>query len=172
MNMIEAAKTCFAKFITFSGRARRAEYWKFVLFNFLVTIALVVVNSLIFGPTAETRYILDEAGNVTGVTNSLMYNGGYFTDIYSLIVLLPSLAVGWRRMHDSNRPGYLLFLPFIGMVLAIALAFVGLPAILAILAVLGCIATWLYWLTRPSDPTTNRFGPPPRGTPHDPEIFA
>lgn len=81
----EAITVCFSKFATFSGRASRSEYWFFTLFNVLVSFVTGVVDALLF-PT------LIEASPVSS--------------IYSLVVLLPTLAVSWRRLHDTDRSGW------------------------------------------------------------------
>ena len=81
----------------FSGRARRKEYWMFVLFN------------LIFGLLA---IVLD---NVAGTTiNPLPY--GLFYIVYVLAVLIPGLAVSVRRLHDIGKSGWFLFIALIPIV--------------------------------------------------------
>ena len=100
MNMIEAVKAVFSNYATFSGRARRAEYWWFVLFNLIVSAVL----ALLFG-------------NGHG-----MGGGGMINSLWSLAVLLPSLAVGARRLHDIDRSGWWLligFIPLIGLIVLI-----------------------------------------------------
>ena len=80
------------KYVDFSGRARRSEYWYFVLFNVLISIGLVILD------------------NVLGIaTNDVspLYS------LYSLAVLLPGLAVGVRRLHDTGRSGWHLLLGLI-----------------------------------------------------------
>ena len=82
----------------FEGRARRKEYWMFFLFNLLVSIVLVLIDAL-------TGYPL-------------------FNTIYSLAVLVPSLAVGARRLHDTDRSGWwqlLAFIPLIGVIVLLVL---------------------------------------------------
>ncbi|MFB5268230.1 DUF805 domain-containing protein [Paenibacillus enshidis] len=84
-------------YVGFQGRARREEYWMFVLFNFGVTIVLSVLEALL------------------GI-------GQVLTTIYGLAVLLPSLAVGARRLHDTGRSGWWLLLnliPLIGSIILI-----------------------------------------------------
>lgn len=79
-------------YVGFQGRARRKEYWMFVLFSAIVSIILT---------------ILDKALHLDSVLAGL----------YSLAVLLPSLAVGARRLHDTGRSGWWLLLsliPFVG----------------------------------------------------------
>lgn len=81
-------------YAVFSGRAQRTEYWMFVLFNFIITLALAFLDSAINNP-------------------------GVLTGLYSLAVLIPSLAVLFRRLHDTGRSGWwvLIFLvPVIGAI--------------------------------------------------------
>ena len=82
------------KYTDFAGRARRKEYWMFVLINTLILLALAVIEELI------------GSGGVVGI-------------LYSLVVLIPSLAVSVRRLHDTNRTGWWLlinFIPLIGFI--------------------------------------------------------
>lgn len=86
------------QYAVFSGRARRTEYWMFVLCNLIVMLLLGMVDKLIGGD------------------NELI------SSIYSLAVLLPSLAVAARRLHDTDRSGWWLLLgliPIIGTLVLI-----------------------------------------------------
>lgn len=82
----EAISTCFSKYVTFSGRASRSEYWFFVLFLVLAGIGASILDAILFPGSLET--------------------GGPINGILSLATLLPSLAVGWRRLHDTDRSGW------------------------------------------------------------------
>lgn len=85
------------KYATFSGRARRKEFWMFTLINVLIMIALTV---------------LDMAVLQTGVLAA----------IYSLAVLIPTLAVGARRLHDTGRSGWMQLIwliPLVGPIIVI-----------------------------------------------------
>ena len=85
---------CMKKYVDFSGRARRTEYWMFNLFN------------IIFGVTA---FILD---NLLGTaSDSLGY--GVLYGLYSLVIILPSLAVSVRRLHDVGKSGWWFFISLI-----------------------------------------------------------
>jgi uncharacterized membrane protein YhaH (DUF805 family) len=99
MTMIEATKACFSKYVTFSGRARRAEYWWFVLATILVSIVLGFIDAVIgFGEF------------------------GLLSNIWSLAVFLPTLAVGARRLHDTDRSAWwllIMLLPIIGWIVLI-----------------------------------------------------
>jgi uncharacterized membrane protein YhaH (DUF805 family) len=84
----------------FSGRARRKEYWMFVLFNMIFAILAIIVD------------------NVAGTTIApLPY--GLFYCVYTLAVLIPSLAVAIRRLHDVGKSGWFMFIVFIPIVGAI-----------------------------------------------------
>ena len=101
----------------FTGRARRKEYWMFVLFNTIILIVLSIIDAMI--------------GTSIGVLSS----------IYMLAVLVPSIAVGVRRLHDIDKSGWWMLIaavPLLGLVLFVFLMF-------------------------DSKPGPNRFGPNPKG---------
>jgi uncharacterized membrane protein YhaH (DUF805 family) len=79
-------------YANFKGRARRSEYWYFVLFNIIVNVILLIID---------------------GATNVPVTRG-----LYSLAVLLPSIAVAVRRMHDVGKSGWFVLIPFYNLVLA------------------------------------------------------
>jgi uncharacterized membrane protein YhaH (DUF805 family) len=86
------------KYAVFQGRAGRREYWYFILFNFLVAFFIGFAAGFIKGATE---------GNV-----DLTFANG----IYVLATLLPGIAVGVRRMHDTGRSGWWLLLPIVNLV--------------------------------------------------------
>jgi uncharacterized membrane protein YhaH (DUF805 family) len=90
------------KYVDFSGRARRKEYWMFVWFNILISIVLAAVE-----------YATGLASAETGI--------GPLSGLYSLAVLLPSIAVAVRRLHDTSRSGWWLLLGFIPLIGALVL---------------------------------------------------
>lgn len=105
------------KYAVFEGRARRKELWMFVLFNAIVLIALSLVEAIVGGP-------------------------GILSGLYSLAVLIPSLAVGARRLHDTGRSGWwqlIALVPFIGTIVLIV------------------------FFVADSQPGTNQYGPNPKG---------
>jgi uncharacterized membrane protein YhaH (DUF805 family) len=88
------------KYAVFSGRARRKEYWYFILFNCIITLVLYGIDGM------------------TGTINSSL-GGGLLGGIYALAVLIPGIAVLVRRLHDTGRHGgwvLLALLPFIGAI--------------------------------------------------------
>ena len=93
------------KYAVFSGRARRAEYWYFVLFNAVVSIILSILGKAIgvFNMTIGT------VGNEINILSI----------IYSLAVLVPGLAVAVRRLHDVGKSGWMVLInliPLIGQI--------------------------------------------------------
>jgi uncharacterized membrane protein YhaH (DUF805 family) len=89
------------KYAVFHGRARRKEYWMFVLFNLLISIVLGILDNVLGTVT--------EAGQ------------GLLGLVYSLAVLIPGLAVAVRRLHDTGRSGWWLLIGLIPCLGAIIL---------------------------------------------------
>ena len=79
------------KYAVFYGRARRTEYWMFVLFNFIIAMAISIVESLLGSP-------------------------GFIGMLYGLAVFIPSLAVSVRRLHDTGRSGLWLLIAFVPLI--------------------------------------------------------
>jgi len=89
------------KYVDFQGRARRSEYWLFVLFQIVVLGATLMLGMLMAG------------GNPENTVAIIPYY------IALLVLFLPSLAVSVRRMHDTNRSGWWVLIslvPFIGII--------------------------------------------------------
>lgn len=114
MTISESVKTCFRKYFTFSGRASRSEYWKFVLFLFLVSIVLVFVSSFLFGPeqTDIFKVTTSQSGKTSYATlHKTSYNAGWLGTLFSIATLIPMFAAAFRRLHDTGRPGWLMLIP-------------------------------------------------------------
>ncbi|WP_462408554.1 DUF805 domain-containing protein [Neobacillus sp. Marseille-QA0830] len=100
----------------FSGRASRQEYWMFTLFNFIFAAAIGFVEGLFDLPQ-------------------------FLSALYTLAVLLPSLAVGIRRLHDTGKSGWWLLISLIPLVGGIVL---------------------LVFMCQDSYPNDNKYGPNPK----------
>lgn len=91
-------KQVIAKYATFRGRARRREYWRYILYYVIAFVALVLVDML------------------TGTFN-MESQLGFLSGLFLLFMLIPSVAVAVRRLHDTERSGWwvlLALLPLIG----------------------------------------------------------
>jgi uncharacterized membrane protein YhaH (DUF805 family) len=104
------------KYATFTGRAHRTEYWMFVLVYFVIAIVLGVVDSIV--------------------------TGGLLGGLFALALLVPSIAVAVRRLHDTSRSGWWLLIGFVPLVGFIVL---------------------LVFMCLDSTPGSNEYGPNPKG---------
>ena len=117
--------TVLRKYAVFEGRARRREYWFFELFYILISVVLAVVDRML-GTYVEA------------------YGMGALGALFCLGLLIPSIAVGVRRLHDTGRSGWWLligFIPLIGMIVLIV------------------------FFVLDSQPGTNAYGPNPKEAP-------
>ena len=117
MSFSEAVQSVFSKYAVFSGRARRSEYWYFVLLTLIASFVLSLFSSF-----------LGDFGTLLPA-------------IWELAILVPTLAVIWRRLHDIGKSGgwYFIFLvPVVGWIIL------------------------LVWLCRDSQPGDNQYGPNPK----------
>ena len=110
------------KYAVFSGRARRKEYWMFVLFYLIFTIVLGVIDSILG---------IGEEG------------GGLLSGLFVLAMLIPSLAVTFRRLHDTDRSGWWLLIGFVPLIGSIVI---------------------LVFMIQDSQPGENRYGTNPKAT--------
>ncbi len=109
------------QYVDFEGRASRQEFWMFVLFNFLISMVAAFIDRML-----GLRFGLNQ--------------------LYSLFVLLPSIAVSVRRLHDIGKSGWMLLLSFI--------------------PILGWIWLIVLYATE-GEPGDNEFGPDPINGPED-----
>src|SRR5262245_19847359 len=96
----EAISACFRKYVVFSGRAKRSEYWYWVLFQILLLIALLLADM------------------------AVLRNTGVLNAIASLALFLPSLAVTVRRLHDSAKSGWwilIILVPLVGSIVLLVM---------------------------------------------------
>ena len=141
MTFVQAIKSVFSKYATFSGRARRSEYWYFYLFN--VIVGVIVEIAALVAPFLS-----------------------YVGIVYSLATFVPGLAVCWRRLHDIGRSGvWVVVLCGLSAVnAAVGIAFQ--PNILTGAlggANIGLLVIVFVWLCKNSAPGENQYGPNPKG---------
>jgi uncharacterized membrane protein YhaH (DUF805 family) len=110
-NMIDWwKKVVFQNYANFKGRARRAEYWYFTLFNFLIIIPF---------------YFMAFMGVVNG-TSTLSMLGSLVYALIALGTFIPGLAAGVRRLHDINKSGwsyFIILIPLIGGIILLVWIF-------------------------------------------------
>ncbi|MFC3613055.1 DUF805 domain-containing protein [Lutimaribacter marinistellae] len=177
MSFTDAIKTCFSKYFTFSGRASRPEYWWFFLFIVLGNVVAGILDAVLFDAVTGSVETGPDGFSASAENN------GPVAAIFSLAVLIPQLAAGWRRMHDTGRSGFYLLLPLLMSIAAVLILVFGIGLASAfqhggsfdrfmtgstillliptglVLIVSPLLVLW--WLTRPSEAGENRFGPPP-----------
>jgi uncharacterized membrane protein YhaH (DUF805 family) len=101
MIMIEYYKKVMNNYANFEGRARRSEYWYFALMNFLIVLALELVGFLLAFATQSPAI-------------AVMF--GILVIIYALAIIVPSIAVMVRRLHDVGKSGWWYFIAFVPLV--------------------------------------------------------
>tara|TARA_Y100000815_G_C13267951_1_gene471846 strand:- start:24 stop:638 length:615 start_codon:yes stop_codon:yes gene_type:complete len=112
----DSVRTVFKRYALFQGRSRRPEFWWFVLFSFIANLVASMVDLMLFGANDFSP----------------------LSTLFSLAVLVPSLAVGARRLHDTGRSGWwqlLGLIPIIGWIILII------------------------WLAKKGDEHPNEYGP-------------
>ena len=104
MTFTDSIKTCLKKYFVFSGRAKRSEYWWFQLFYPIAAI---------FGHILDAYFL--------GLDITIDRDPAFFETIFTLGLIIPSIAVGARRLHDINKSGWLLLLTItiIGIILLV-----------------------------------------------------
>lgn len=147
----EAIKLGFQKYVQFSGRAQRSEFWYFQLFLALVAIGLWAVDVSLFGFDEDSPEPL--------------------SDIWLVLTLIPTLSIGWRRLHDIGRSGWWSVLwaaPLLWTAVASITLFASnedytlvgiLAAIMGLIAMIGALIYVVVLCATDSEPRDNRFGP-------------
>jgi uncharacterized membrane protein YhaH (DUF805 family) len=103
MGFGEAIQSCLRQYVGFTGRARRSEYWWFALFGLIVSIVADLIDAML--------------GTMSDDTNVGVVGG-----IVGLALLLPSIAVAIRRLHDTSRTGWWILIgliPIVGWIVLI-----------------------------------------------------
>lgn len=151
VGFLEASRLGFQNYFRFSGRAQRAEFWWFQLFMTLVMIVLVILDVSIFG--------YEESDPEP------------FSNIWLVVTFIPTLSIGWRRLHDIGKSGWWSLLwvaPILWTAVASVTLFtsdgnyniVGALAVgLGVIATLGGFIYVIVLCATDSEPYDNRFGP-------------
>ena len=158
MNMIEAVQSCLKKYVGFSGRARRSEYWYWVLATIIIAVILAIIEAVL-GLSTE--------------------GDGPLSNLFNLAIFLPGLAVSFRRLHDAGRSGwwiggFYLGLLIFGIIIALIIGVdyasgdfdsfdgFGFILIILILAVFAYAIMLLVFMCQDSHDGPNKYGPNPK----------
>ena len=115
MNFTDAVANVYRNYVTFSGRARRSEYWWWTLY---MLITAIVVGSIEYNLGLGAGVVSSSGGGDLAAG----YEGGPLSGLWSLAHFLPGLAVSVRRLHDTDRSGWwllIVLIPLIGIILLI-----------------------------------------------------
>ena len=187
----------FRRYADFQGRSRRMEYWMFFLFNFIISsIFTTVFFALFMGKIMDLIQRYGYQAYESYGADGFSYSAGYSANIppevllqelgtpglvmlsiygiYSILIFLPQLAVTIRRLHDTDRSGWWLFLPLFITCIIIALVLVavavpGMALAFGAMAVIGGIIAGvsglvlLVFMLLDGTRGPNRFGPDPKG---------
>lgn len=154
MSFAQSIATCFKKYVCFKGRARRSEYWWFWILPYAVSTGCTYLfkwkldqrselESQISGALFDQEKqdaLLAQASAVDSTFTTWIFVLG----VLLLLLLLPSLAVLTRRLHDTGRSGWIIVLNFIPVVNIVTL-----------------IMTFIYTVMD-SKPEDNKYGPSPK----------
>tara|TARA_B100000989_G_C19459338_1_gene435520 strand:- start:303 stop:824 length:522 start_codon:yes stop_codon:yes gene_type:complete len=136
----------FTNYATFSGRARRKEFWYFYLFTSIISALLSVIDSALGldGPNVESG------------------EGGLLTGLFGLAMVVPYFAVLSRRLHDVGRSAKWILACFISFVLMIPVM-VFLDTFWLISFPVGIGLLILFWTLKNSQHGSNKWGANPKG---------
>lgn len=149
MTLFDSIRTCFAKYVTFSGRASRPEFWWFTLAVSVSALLAAWLDRAFKTPS----FLADPYTDLTlqALEASIL-----------IATIVPAVAVTWRRLHDLGRSGMWIAAPAALAILVSAappldprLSLIPLGAMVLSQGLL------MIWLARPSAPLANRFGPNP-----------
>ena len=159
MGFGEAIKVCFSKYFTFSGRARRSEYWWFYLFTILLAIV---------------------AGIFDGILGLGTEDLGVLGGIATLVTIVPTLSAQVRRLHDTGRSGWWVGAAFIAAIIFVILiigiagvsglggtsdAFSGAMGIFFLIFIFAFLIygiAMLVFMCQDSHPGDNKYGSSPK----------
>ena len=162
---------CLKQYADFSGRARRKEFWWFSLINFIIMLICIIGFTVPFAKmgfeAAAAGMDADSLDEMEIFMSSLKNPFLYIYMIYYLAVLIPSLSVMVRRLHDIGKSGYWAFFIVGGQVLCSMSSYfqttntTAYVIITLVGIVIGIIS--LVWMFTNSDYGPNQYGPNPKG---------
>ncbi len=179
MEPVEAVKTCLRKFFDFTGRARRSEYWWFILFYLIVALVWIFLSSFFMAVGFEFSSVNEGPVKTMVKSSTLML-------VPILIFIIPSYAAQTRRLHDSGHSGWWIVASFaVSLVYVISYYFALMKPILdsesagrgfnenlsptwmvvvGILSIISIVLSIviLVFTIQDSEPGENKYGPSPK----------
>lgn len=116
LNFFEAIKVCFSKYATFSGRARRSEFWWFYLLGVILNMAFSVLVKWKMAKIAAIESAIYSGVDINSLqaqaesADTIFYTCAIILCVIGLILFIPMLAAWVRRLHDVGKSGHLLWL--------------------------------------------------------------
>ena len=152
----------FRRYAEFSGRSRRMEYWMWTLFIFLAYLAFVVLG-IVLGAGAILGAGAGSSSGAAAAGGGALIVFGLF-GIFALAILVPSLAVAVRRLHDTNHSGWWILAPLTGTVLQFVGAAMHSSAVALVGALIGLVlgVLLLVWYFMDGTPGPNQYGADPK----------
>lgn len=142
----------FRRYFDFKGRSRRMEYWMFTLLNVIIAVVLMLI---VFGGSGLAE--IGAGGESDAEVFAGLFGGlGILFLLWFLAVLIPSIAVTVRRLHDRNMSGWW----YLGFIVGGAIPYVGVIVSIAMLVIMFL----------PGTEGPNRFGPDPKN-PTSADVF-
>lgn len=133
----EAVRLFFARYTDFQGRSRRSEYWWVTLFNILIGLVGGILLAVLGG------------GDGSGEINPIGFIIVALLGLYMLAIIIPSIALFVRRLHDINQTGWIA----LGLYICTIIPIINLLAAVAQI-VIGVL---------PGTAGPNKYGPDPKG---------
>lgn len=162
VKFFDAVRLGFKKYFQFRGRAQRSEFWWFQLFTWLVMLVLIIIDMSIFGYEDS--------------------DPEPFSNFWFIVTFIPTLSIGWRRLHDIGKSGWwsllwlapLIWATVAGITLFSSEGSFELIGVLAVsLGVIATLAAFIYVIVlcaTDSEPYDNHFGPSVKYDPRD-DVF-
>ena len=173
----EAVKTCFRKYFDFKGRARRSEYWWFILFECVLTFVWAFLCGIVMTGLIESSIRSEPMGDPL----KIMFISAGVMVLPMLFFIIPQYAAMTRRIHDSGHSGWWVFASFITSLLYMVFYFcVFMPKLLddsdalfsspglwVVAGLLGLISSilgiiLLVFTIMDGEPGENKYGPSPK----------
>lgn len=159
------------RYADFSGRSRRMEFWMWLVFQFLLYILFIIVVTIFGG--AVTAFAGDNpASGLAAVGAGIIVLYGLYLLVW-LALIIPSLAVQVRRLHDTDRSGWWVLAPLAANIVMV----IGVGVHSQVALFLGGAGSLIFaimllvFFFLDGTPGDNRFGPDPKGR-GTAEVFA